>query len=141
MLVRWTDFDDAFRALDLFPDTRGLWSAAPRRLQAYAPYFHVSEAEDALTLTAELPGLGDKDVQIGFERGVLEIKAERETTAPEGFKRLAQERSAFKLQKRFTLPDTIDVEKIDASMKDGILTLRLPKTEAAKPKTIAVRGV
>jgi len=140
MLVRWTDFDDAFRALDLFADMRGLSGDPRRSAQPFVPHVHVGESEEAVTLTAELPGLTESDVHVSLERGVLDIRASRELTPPEGFKRRIQERCAFRFEKRFTLPDHIDTSLVEAVMKEGVLTVVLPKTEAAKPKTIPVRG-
>ncbi len=109
---------------------------------AWTPEVDVREAKDELVLSAELPGLETKDVSVSVENSVLTIGGEKrqefETTNDEGQVHIA-ERHYGRFERSFRLPQTVDAEKIDAKFKDGVLTVALPKVEAAKPRKIEVR--
>ncbi len=104
------------------------------------PAVDLEETGDAFKITAELPGMDKKDIQITFENNVLSIsgekKAEKEIKE-ENYHRL--ERSYGKFHRSFELPGYIDRDKIEADYKDGILHITIPKTEEAKPKQIEVK--
>lgn len=99
-------------------------------VQRHTPVVDIFETDQHLILQAELPGVAEPDLQIEVERGILTLEAEQATV--EGAARKAYYR-------QFKLTDRIDADTGEAELKDGILTLRLPKTEAAKPKKIAVK--
>jgi HSP20 family protein len=106
---------------------------------AWAPPVDLYEADDAFVLRAELPGLSKDDVHIEVHERTLTLRGERkhEAEVKEGcYQR--RERAYGGFQRAFWLPTTVDAEKIQASFKDGVLELRLPKSEAAKPKRIAI---
>lgn len=99
--------------------------------------FETDERE--LVLKAELPEMKREDISLTFEGGVLTLKGERkfeQEAKRENFQRVERRYGAF--SRSFTLPNTIDASRISASYKDGVLTVRLPQREEAKPKQIAV---
>ena len=109
----------------------------------WMPAVDVTDAEDEIVLTAEMPGLTRDDVQIEVEDDVLRIQGEkREQTEREeedGKVRVSERRyGAF--ARSFTLPATVEAEEIRAEMKNGVLTVRLPKTEAARGRRIQIEG-
>lgn len=109
----------------------------------WMPAVDVTDGEDAIVLTAEMPGLTRDDVQIEVEDDVLRIHGEkREETEREeedGKVRVSERRyGAF--ARSFTLPATVEAEEIRAEMKNGVLTVRLPKTEAARGRRIEIEG-
>jgi HSP20 family protein len=101
------------------------------------PAVNVSEADSEFTVTAELPGLTAKDVTVDFCDGTLTIrgeKTEEETKKENDRKYYRWERQFGSFQRSFPFPGGIDETKIAADFRDGILTVRLPKAEAAKVK-------
>ncbi len=94
------------------------------------PAVDIYETEQELVLLAELPGVVERDLQLEVERGILTLEAEQ--AAVEGAARKAYYR-------QFKLSERIDADAGSAELKDGVLTLRLPKAEKAKPKKIAVK--
>ena len=105
----------------------------------WAPPVDIYETDDAFVLKAELPGFNKEDVSIEMQENRLIIRGERkrETEAKaEQYHRL--ERAYGRFERVFWLPTSVDSEKIQATFKDGVLELRLPKSEAAKPKRIAI---
>ncbi len=125
----------------LFDDFFGMDRAVLREPSlSVVPAVDLEETEDAFKITAELPGMDKKDIQITFENNVLSIsgekKAEKEIKE-DNFHRL--ERSYGKFHRSFELPGYIERDKIEADYKDGILHVTVPKTEEAKPKQIEVK--
>jgi len=100
-----------------------------------SPAVDIHEDDNGLVLSADLPGTTRDGLDIGIEEGILTIQARTDATASEVVFRDAEHTG---YQRRFQLPDNLDLERIDASLKDGVLTLRLPKSEAAKPRKIDV---
>ncbi len=95
--------------------------------------------EHEVVLKAELPDMKREDINLTFENGVLTLKGERKFEAGvkrENFQRLERQHGAF--SRSFTLPNTVDASRIHASYRDGVLTIRLPQREEAKPKQISV---
>jgi HSP20 family protein len=90
-------------------------------------------------IKAELPEMRREDIAVTFENHVLTLKGERkvdEKVAPDRFQRMERLYGSF--SRSFTLPATVDASQISASYKDGVLTVRLPQREEAKPKQIAI---
>ncbi|MCB0954412.1 MAG: Hsp20/alpha crystallin family protein, partial [Microthrixaceae bacterium] len=73
------------------------------------------------------------------ERGELRLAASRQRSTPEGASYMVQERSDTKVSRRLMLGDTLDVDHVDAEYSDGVLTLRIPLRESAKPRQVEVR--
>lgn len=104
----------------------------------FAPAIDILEQEDALILRADLPGAVEKTTDITLENGVLTIRAEvAEAHHREGTGWL-QEYVPGDYERSFTISDEIDQEHIEAHVKDGVLTLRLPKAAPARPRKIQV---
>ncbi len=98
----------------------------------------VHQEGEHLVIEAEVPGLKKEDVEITVENGVLTISAGREGQVEdrqEGY--YVRERRSGKVTRSFTLPNTYDVESVEANLTDGLLTLRIPTREEATPRLIA----
>jgi HSP20 family molecular chaperone IbpA len=108
--------------------------------RAYAPHTDIYEREDALVLVADMPGVSEKDVDIDLEDGVLTISGRVEGLEVDG-RALLAEYDVGDYNRSFTLSNEIDTEGIEATMKDGVLRLVLPKSAEARPKKIEVKGV
>jgi HSP20 family protein len=108
--------------------------------RGWVPPVDIYENDDhEVVLKAELPDMKREDINVTFENGVLTLKGERKVaqeTKRDNFQRLERRYGAF--SRSFTLPNTVDASRISASYKDGVLTIRLPQREEAKPKQIAV---
>lgn len=108
----------------------------------FSPQVDVEENDDAYLLSVDLPGVKKDDVRVDLADDVLTISGERkreeEQKDRDGVHRY--ERMYGKFQRRFTLPSTIDVDKVEANMEDGVLRIALPKSESAKPRAIQVQS-
>ena len=109
----------------------------------WTPVVDVVETDEALKLTAELPGVGPEDVEIEVEGNILTIhgekKVEREETKAEGRVRL-YERAYGEFSRSFTLPTSVNPDKIAAEFEDGVLMVHMPKTTEAKGRRIKVQA-
>ena len=109
--------------------------------QAWAPRVDIIEKEDQWIFKGELPDVKPEDIQVTIEEGVLAIKGERkfEEEVKEGsYTRFERQYGSF--ERRFSLPSGIDADSIKADYKNGVLTLRVPKKEEAKPKSIKIES-
>jgi len=109
---------------------------------AWVPVVDVRETKDELTLQAELPGLTIEDVDVSVEHGVLSITGEKRQEVEEGKEGSEYhlvERRYGRFERRFSLPRSVDAEKVRAEFADGVLQVTLPKVEAAKPRKIEVK--
>lgn len=102
------------------------------------PAVDIFETEQGLTLVADVPGLDREHLSIDIDKGVLTL--EGRTPAWQGSKEIYREFTLPSYYRQFQLPDTVDVNRIGAEIHNGVLTLKLPKAEAAKPRRIEVRG-
>ena len=103
--------------------------------QYISPAVDIFESADGLTLVADMPGLDDKNLEVSIEQGVLTIKGEAPTGAGEFSHR---EFAMAGYWRQFVLSDSFDAEKAEASIRHGVMSLKIPKAEAAKPKRIEV---
>jgi HSP20 family protein len=128
---------DPFRIMDaLLGDTLGGFDTGTR---GFAPTFEVKETKDAYVFKADLPGVPDKDVEIQMTGNVLTISGERrQENAQEGERYFAVERTYGRFTRSFSLPDGTDAENISADMKDGVLSVRVPKRPEVQPKKITI---
>ncbi len=128
----WADFE---RELNQFftPATAGCQSAVG------VPVTDVREDANSFVISAELPGVRKEDLQVSLHEGVLTLAAERreEVPATEG-KYHRKERRPGRWERRFDLGPQVTGDAITAAYKDGVLTVTVPKTEAAKPRQIDV---
>jgi HSP20 family protein len=129
-------FDDVFRGFDLTP----FGSDRFDRLGGGWPSVEVSQTDKEIKVTAELPGLDEKDVKVELVNGVLAIAGEKKTET-EDKDRLFSERYYGRFERRIPVED-VDEEKISAGFKNGVLTVTLPKVAQAqsKVKRIAING-
>ena len=108
--------------------------------RGWVPAVDIYETDQhEVVLKAELPDLKREDINLTFENGVLTLRGERkfeQEVKKENFQRIERHHGSF--SRSFTLPNTVDAGQISASYKDGMLTIRLPQREEAKPKQIAV---
>jgi HSP20 family protein len=108
-------------------------------LRAWAPALDVHEDKDSFVIRAELPGLKREEIEVSLHDGALIISGERKfEKTEEGVEVHRQERFYGKFQRALTLPTQVAGDKVKAAYKDGVLTVTLPKAEAAKPKQIDV---
>jgi HSP20 family protein len=106
----------------------------------WIPAVDVSETDGEFQIKAEIPDVKKEDVKVTLEDGVLTIQGQRKQEKEEkGTKYHRVERTYGSFVRSFTLPDLVDEEKVKAEFKDGVLNLKLPKSEKAKPKAIEVK--
>lgn len=100
------------------------------------PAVDISETEDGLTLVADIPGVDKGGLNVGIDQGILTIEGKAEPSR-QG-QALFREFELVNYYRQFQLPAEIDAEKIAAELRNGVLTLRLPKSAAAKPRRIEI---
>src|SRR6185369_967561 len=105
---------------------------------AWVPPVDVAETQEKIIVRAELPGMTQEEIQIEFENGLLSIRGERKLIKEEGVTYHRVERTFGNFSRSFTLPRTIDPERISATYRDGVLQIEVPKKEEAKPKQIRI---
>jgi HSP20 family protein len=103
------------------------------------PRADVWEGQDAFVLTIEMPGVGDADADLTLERNVLTVRALAKSQASDGLKPALGDCRPRQFERSFRLSDAIDGQHLEASAKDGILTIRMPKAQHAVARKIAVR--
>ncbi len=107
----------------------------------WRPAVDIKEEADRFLITADLPGVDPKDIEITMDNGILTIKGERQSEVrdeKEGYKRV--ERVSGTFYRRFSLPDTADAERIEAKGNHGVLEVVLPKHEKVQPRKIEVKS-
>ena len=118
-------FDDVFRGFDLAPFAPG------RALEGLAcPQIDIDETDNEVRITAELPGLDEKDVSLEIANGVLSISGEKKSESEDKDRRFS-ERYYGRFERRIPLED-VDEDKASAAFKNGVLTITLPKSISAK---------
>lgn len=133
-------FDDIWSGMPFRPSMFEDLVTEERFAPVNFPRIDVKESDNKLTVTAEIPGMKRDDIQVTVHNGTLTISGERSAEKEEkheGYLRREISRGSFK--RSFTLPETIDVDKIDAKYEVGILKIEFPKVEEAKPKQIEVK--
>ena len=102
------------------------------------PRATVKESEAGYILLMPLPGVAKEDLEITVRDRELSLVANRKVEVPEGFEVRRRERRGAALNQRFALPPEVDQAKVSAELKDGLLKVELPRTEAVKPRQISV---
>ncbi len=105
----------------------------------FVPAADIFEGENDLTVILEMPGVEKSNVDIHVEDGVLNVEGRLDLTKYQGLQPLYTEYNIGHYSRSFRLSNKIDQSKIAAEMKDGVLSLKLPKVEEAKPRTIQVK--
>ena len=132
---------DPFQGFRLFEDAMTRMMSEPRTSRPWSPATDIIETENELVLKSDLPDVELKDIDVQVENQTLTIKGHRHferESDNKGFHRI--ERSYGTFVRSFTVPSTVDTEKVAADYKNGVLTVRLPKKEAAKPRQVKVGG-
>jgi HSP20 family protein len=105
----------------------------------WVPPVDVAETQDKILVRAEVPGMKQDDIAIEFENGVLTIKGERRLEKNDDAVTWHRvERTYGNFVRSFTLPRTVDAERIGATYREGVLEIEIPKKEEAKPKQIRI---
>lgn len=148
-LARFSDAFDALRSLQ-HDFERGWWERSP-----FADRFGVSsgsvfpgvnifeESADDLVLLAELPGVKREDINIGVQRDVISLEGERRCYSDDDRGRLPffrRERGDGSFNRSFRLPFPIDPDRVEATMRDGVLTIRMVKAPEARARSIKISG-
>ena len=107
--------------------------------RVFLPTADIYETDDALNVVLEMPGVEKNSVDISVEDGVLKIDGRLDFSKYQGLQPLYTEYNVGHYSRSFRLPSRIDQKKIAAELKDGVLSLMLPKIEEAKPRTIQVK--
>ena len=124
-------FEDAFGGFD--------WQLREGATAAWVPPVDVFEEADAIRITAEVPGVKPEDVKISIAGNVLTIQGTKQQVAEERTERVHRyERTYGQFERSFTLPATVDAERIKARYESGVLTVTLPKVEKAKPRSVQI---
>lgn len=108
---------------------------------SWTPPVDIKEDESHYYIKADVPGVDPKNIEVTLERGVLTISGERQGESREeanGYRRVERFRGRF--TRAFSLPDTADADKVDATVRDGVLQVTINKKESSKPRRIAVRS-
>ncbi len=147
MFVRIGDIDRMFGTMGMLRDRLGNvfedfdrsigsaynWSAAGN-----FPKTNLYDRGDQFELVAEVPGISKEDINVKIQGNYLEISGTRKVHVPEGYSTHRMERGDSTFTRSLTLPADVDSAKVSASLKDGLLVLAMPKSEAAKPRQISI---
>ena len=144
-VIKWDPFRDLNILQDrmnrLFEDTgRGIRRGEePASTTIWSPAVDIYETEGEIVVQAELPGMDRKDISLNLENNVLTIRGDRQfkkETKEDNYHRI--ERSYGGFSRSFSIPTSVDEDRIRADYKDGVLRIALPKKEQAKPKQIQI---
>ena len=143
-IVRWEPFCDFVTLRDrmnrLFGESRAHFHGEESLVGDWLPAVDIYETEDAVMLQADVPGLDMNDLDIRVENNVLTLRGERKITKEvkeENYRRVERHYGSF--ARSFSLPNTVDPEKINATYNSGVLQVTMGKREETKPKQIKVR--
>jgi HSP20 family protein len=138
MLARYNPFNDLFR--DDFWST-GVRAFDEAESRSFTPAVDVLDNERAYVLKVEVPGLKPEDIELSLDKNVLTLRGERrleQETERQGYRRVERRYGSF--ARAFVLPEGAQANAIEATVKDGILSVTIPKAEAASPRKIAVKA-
>ena len=129
-------FDEMFRRLARFPTPM-----FETEYYGWAPAIEFTEVDGAFVVNAELPGVKNEDIEVNVENNVLIVKGKKDAKKEEkGEKYFIMERQYGEFERCFTLPQTVDAVKISAEMKEGVLTVTLPKSKEAVGRKVAIKA-
>jgi HSP20 family protein len=115
------------------------WPLPTLTTAAWTPVVDIVEEPEAIRIVAELPGVKPENVKISLEGNLLTISGKKEQVAEEKAEKVHRyERTYGTFERSFTIPATVDIEKIKANYDVGVLTLMLPKVEKAKPRLVEI---
>lgn len=134
-------FDQLRRQMErLFSEFERDWESPSSRGSTLGR-FTLRDDGAALVLSAELPGISDKDLELTVNANVLTLRGHRKDEVPEGYAVHRKERSALQFARSIQLPCKVDPDRAEAALKNGVLTLTLPKAAEAQPKQITVKAM
>jgi HSP20 family protein len=145
----WRSFDDTLRALDSLQrradatyDDWPAFAVGARRLARAAawPPVNLFETKEAFVYRAEVPGLAEGDVSVTVEDETLILRGERKSSVPEGYRVHVRERSPAAFSRKLGLPARVEAAAVTATLRDGVLTVTLPKAKDTLPRQIAVKA-
>ena len=141
-IVRWAPFRDMLNIQDemnrLF---NAYFAQSPEKGEGmvWHPFVDISESDDAIMVTAEVPGMKKEDIKVSIQDNILTLSGEKKQEKEDKGKNYHRIERAFGVFERsFSLPVSVQSDKVKAVYKEGILTITLPKSEEAKPKEISV---
>jgi len=140
-LAPWTGMTNFKQEMDRMLERvfEGKWDEFPA-VGDWAPSLDLSETKDSLVLKVEAPGMDQKDIQISLQENLLTIKGEKRQEKEEKDERYHRvERSYGSFTRSVRLPVGVDASKVTATFKNGLLTVTMPKTVAAKGTTIPIK--
>lgn len=138
MATAWTAFPMLDRLFDdVMTGMAGTSLGSATVTRGFAPAIDVRANQEEIVFTADVPGVRQEDLDVTLEDGVLSIKGQRRYEG-NGKDKVWLGRSFGSFERSFTLPDTVDAEKLSAELADGVLTIRIPQVPKAKPKKIAI---
>lgn len=132
----WREMDDTMRALE----RRGLDGRHGLAWAGRTPTPTVTDEGGAWVIAMDVPGLTGKDIEVDVTGDRVTVRGQRQLVAPEGWQVHRQERGSFEFSRTFAIPSTVDVDKAEAAVKDGVLTLTLPKAPEVRPRQIEVKN-
>lgn len=122
---------------DVMTGVGGTAFGAPTATRSFSPAIDVRANEDEIVLVADVPGIKQEDLEITLDQGVLTIKGQRRYEG-NGKEKVWLGRSYGAFERSFTLPDTVDPDRLSADLADGVLTVRVAQMPKAKPKRITI---
>jgi HSP20 family protein len=146
MLVRWNPFkelESLHSEIDrLFGESFPSRTGGRGEIAGFGwtPHVDIFEDREAIDITVDLPGIEQKDVKLNIDNNVLTLSGERKLereNKKDNYHRMERFHGTF--SRSFSLPNTVNAEKVDAHMEHGVLKIHLPKREEAKPKLIDIK--
>jgi len=137
-LDRWSNLRDELNSLFELP--WGTFNRPGQLFSGWSPALDLYQNNDNFVAVVELPGMRKEDIEISLHDGSLIIAGERKSSSSNGEKAERTERYVGSFRRSISLPAPVDAEKVNATYRDGILTITMPKAEEAKPKRITVAG-
>jgi HSP20 family protein len=126
-------------SLRVFEDAVARMFNEPRGSRPWSPAVDIVETDNNLVIKADLPEVKLEDIEVRVENGTLTLKGERKFEKEEKTKGVHRiERSYGSFIRSFSLPDSFDTNNVNAEYKNGVLTITMPKKEAAKPRQVKV---
>ena len=138
----WNPFDQLRQEMDALFNRFGGSPVSSGEWQGLFPAVNLYETADAYVLTAELPGVEPDDIDVSVQGSTVMLSGERKIDydPQKGASLHRRERQAGSFRRAFQLPAAIDVDKVEAGHRNGVLMLRLPKTPEHQPRQIAVQA-
>jgi HSP20 family protein len=145
MLSLWSDYphNPWFELGRSLSSIERLRREMERLFDDYEPANALGELTDtgpAYVVRADLPGLTEKDLDISVNGRTVTVRGEKQADAPEGYAAHRAERGVLKFARSWQLPTEVEAAEAQAQLKDGVLTLTVPKAKAAEPKRITVKS-